>query len=241
MGRERAKIAPDMTDTPPDTGLPIKRKRGRPAGRTPLQEESLRQTRAAILGAAASLLSTKTYVETTIDDIIRTAGIGRTTFYLHFESKFALATAILDSIARDWQELCLELVAIPADDIGKLIKWITALSDLYIDHGYVSHLAVQLPVFEPKFEDRLRKDRDQLIDLLGHAGVGGFAIAARTLVGAPLSRERAQAHLLLVRLDRLCNDFSRGLLWSTEDMAIQVRLVAEELSAFLSLPAARRA
>ncbi|AZI37034.1 hypothetical protein NT2_01_05140 [Caenibius tardaugens NBRC 16725] len=230
-----------MTDAPTDASLPVKRKRGRPAGRTPLQEESLRQTRAAILGATASLLSSKTYVETTIDDIIRTAGIGRTTFYLHFESKFALAIAIVDSIATDWHELFLELAAIPARDIEKLIAWIATLSDLYIDHGYVSQLAVQLPVFEPKFEERLQKDRNDLIDLLGQAGVGGFAIAARTPAGEPLSRERAQAHLLLVRLDRLCHDFSRGLLWSAEDMAIQVRLVAEELSAFLSLPATRRA
>ena len=75
-----------MTEPAPTLSAAPKRKRGRPAGRTASQEESLRQTRAAILAAAAHLLSRKSYSETTIDDIIRTAGIGRTTFYLHFES-----------------------------------------------------------------------------------------------------------------------------------------------------------
>ena len=224
-----------MTQPSPNMHPAPKRKRGRPAGRTASQEESLRQTRAAILAAAAKLLSARTYVETTIDDIIRTAGIGRTTFYLHFESKLALATAIYDSIAQDWQDLSLKLRDIPAQDLEGLTAWIGQMSDLYVDHGYVSHLVVQLPVFEPKFEERLRNDRNGLIDLLGQAGIGGFAAAAGTPAHSPLSRERARAHLLLIRLDHLCHDFSRGTVWSPEDMAMQVRLVAEELSAFLSI------
>lgn len=211
-----------------------KRKRGRPAGRTASQVESLRQTRAAILAAAAQLLSKKSYSETTIDDIIRMAGVGRTTFYLHFESKLALATAIYETIAEDWQALCLELATIPPADVDTLSAWIEKLAALYIDHGYVSHLVLQLPVFEPAFERRLRDERNALIDNLGAAGIGGFASATRTPAGAPLSRERARAHLLLVRLDTLCGDRSRSTLWKPEDMIVQVRLVAEELSAFLS-------
>ena len=223
-----------MTEqTSPSAPTP-KRKRGRPAGRTASQVESLRQTRAAILAAAAQLLSKKSYIETTIDDIIRTAGIGRTTFYLHFESKLALATAIYDTIAEDWQTLCLELATITPADVDGLCAWIERLSALYIEHGYVSHLVLQLPVFEPAFERRLRDERSALIDSLGAAGIGGFASAARTPAHAPLSRERARAHLLLVRLDSLCDNRSRSTVWEPEDMAVQVRLVAEELSAFLS-------
>lgn len=196
--------------------------------------ESLRQTRAAILTAAAQLLSKKSYIETTIDDIIRSAGVGRTTFYLHFESKLALATAIYETIAEDWQVLCLELAAIAPADVDSLCAWIERLSTLYIDHGYVSHLVLQLPVFEPAFERRLRDERSALIDSLGAAGIGGFANAARTPASAALSPERARAHLLLVRLDTLCGDRSRCTLWGPDDMAVQIRLVAEELSAFLS-------
>jgi len=223
-----------MTVTPP-TPTPVpKRKRGRPAGRTASQEESLRQTRTAIMTAAAQLLSRKSYIETTIDDIIRTAGIGRTTFYLHFESKLALATAIYETIAEDWQTLCLELGTIAPTDIDSLCGWIAKLSKLYIDHGYVSHLVLQLPVFEPDFERRLRDERNRLIDRLGAAGIGGFATAAMSPDTAPLSRERARAQLLLIRIDHLCGDHSRNTLWSAEYMAMQVRLVAEELAAFLA-------
>lgn len=223
-----------MTNTAPAPVIAPKRKRGRPAGRTASQEESLRQTRAAILAAAAQLLSRKSYIETTIDDIIRTAGIGRTTFYLHFESKLALANAIYETIAEDWQTLCMELGQIAPVDIPALRVWIERLSALYVDHGYVSHLVLQLPVFEPAFESRLRDERNALIDTLGAAGIGGFSGAARTVATAPLSRERARAHLLLVRLDMLCGDQSRSRLWNASDMAVQVELVAEELSAFLA-------
>jgi len=231
-----------MTQAASDLSPVQKRKRGRPAGRTASQEESFRQTRAAILAAAARLLSGRSYAETTIDDIIRTAGIGRTTFYLHFESKLALATAIYDSIADDWHELCLELRGIAPGDVPGLVAWIGRMSDLYVAHGYVSHLVVQLPVFEPKFEERLKTDRDGLIDILGSVGIGGFAIAARAPADGPLSRERARAHLLLVRLDHLCHDLSRGRIWQPADMAVQVRLVAEELAEFLSMtPVSARA
>ena len=223
-----------MTETAPTLPAAPKRKRGRPAGRTASQEESLRQTRTAILTAAAHLLSRKSYSETTIDDIIRTAGIGRTTFYLHFESKLALATAIYEGIADDWQSLCLELGDIDPSDVDGLCAWIDKLSQLYVEHGYVSHLVLQLPVFEPDFERRLRDERNALIDRLGSAGIGGFAAATMTPATGPLSRERARAHLLLVRLDHLCSDHSRRSLWSAQDMATQVRLVAEELAAFLS-------
>jgi hypothetical protein len=46
-------------------------KRGRPAGRTAFQEEQRRQTRAAVMSAAAEVFSSAAYVYATIDDITR--------------------------------------------------------------------------------------------------------------------------------------------------------------------------
>ena len=79
-------------------------KRGRPAGRTAFQEEQRRQTRAAIMAAAAEVFSNAAYVYATIDDITRAAGISRATFYMHFESKLSLAFSIYEDLSQDWQE-----------------------------------------------------------------------------------------------------------------------------------------
>lgn len=70
-----------------------------PYRRTLLRQERSVNTRRAIMRAAAVLWSEKGYSETTVEDLCTAAGVGRSTYYLHFESKdrllveFALATA----------------------------------------------------------------------------------------------------------------------------------------------------
>jgi AcrR family transcriptional regulator len=47
-------------------------------------------TREHITGAALEAFAERGYVAVTIDDIVRRAGIGRATFYLHFDSNAAV-------------------------------------------------------------------------------------------------------------------------------------------------------
>lgn len=80
-----------MTETKPGVANPYRR--------TLLRQERSVNTRRAIMRSAATLWAEKGYSETTVDDICAAAGVGRSTYYLHFESKdrllteFALATA----------------------------------------------------------------------------------------------------------------------------------------------------
>lgn len=70
-----------------------------PYRRTLLRRERSLRTRRSIMRAAAELWTEKCYPDTTVEDICDAAGVGRSTYYLHFESKerllieFALATA----------------------------------------------------------------------------------------------------------------------------------------------------
>lgn len=70
-----------------------------PYRRTLLRQERSVNTRRALVRAAAQLWAERGYNETTVEDVCVAAGVGRSTYYLHFESKeqllmeFAYATA----------------------------------------------------------------------------------------------------------------------------------------------------
>ena len=75
------------------------------AGRPPyrrslLQQERSLNTRRAILRAAVRLLDTQEFSATTVEDICSAAGIGRSTFYLYFESKDQLLMELAEATAR---------------------------------------------------------------------------------------------------------------------------------------------
>jgi AcrR family transcriptional regulator len=58
-----------------------------PYRRSLLRRERSRDTRRNLLRAAVALWSEKGYDQTTVEEICALAGVGRTTYYLHFQSK----------------------------------------------------------------------------------------------------------------------------------------------------------
>lgn len=61
-------------------------------------------TREHITGAALEAFAERGYVAVTIDDIVRRAGIGRATFYLHFDSKAAVLRELRDARMTVWSQ-----------------------------------------------------------------------------------------------------------------------------------------
>lgn len=204
-----------------------KPRRGRPPGRTARQEEMRRQTRAAILDAASVVFSGTLYLTATIEDIIRTAKVSRATFYDHFETKLSLAIAIYDSIASDWVQHFERLTCPDIGEPGVLERWVSALADLYVEHGFVTPLVEQLAISEPSFRARLACDRDAMIERLAREGVPGFRECVDLVQAPPV--DRARARLLLLRLDQVCGMVARGDGLTPEDARAFVTVVADDL------------
>ncbi|MGW0163503.1 TetR/AcrR family transcriptional regulator [Mycobacterium sp. NPDC003323] len=61
-------------------------------------------TREHIQTAALEAFAERGYVAVTIDDIVTRAGIGRATFYLHYDSKAAVLRELRDSRMAVWQQ-----------------------------------------------------------------------------------------------------------------------------------------
>jgi len=206
-------------------------RRGRLGGRSQFQEEQRRQSREAILAAAAEIFAKTPYVYATIDDIIRAAGVGRATFYVYFESKLSLAVAIYEGVADDWLVLFDQLATLRPLDLPQLEQWIRALAQLYVDHGFVTPLVAQLEIFEESFRYRLRQDRDLLIERLANAGVSVFAAAFGSDEAARILR--ARAHLLLRRIDQVCGETLQLEVENRDEADAYISILAEEMRAFL--------
>jgi len=61
-------------------------------------------TRDQIMTSALEAFAERGYVATTVDDIVQRAGIGRATFYLHFDSKAAVLRELRNTRMTVWAE-----------------------------------------------------------------------------------------------------------------------------------------
>ena len=205
-------------------------RRGRPPGRGPQQEKQRKRNRAQIISAAAKVFAVKAYSQATIDDIISAAGISRATFYVHFDSKLALATEIYDGISDSWIKIFDRLITLsPSKTDYK--KWVFCLVDLYFDHGYITPLFEQLLLSEETFRQRMKIERDQLIDRLADGGLPGCVAATGSDRAAQLQRARLQ--LLLQRLDQICGLLTQFGADRPEEADVYADVLVEELLARL--------
>jgi AcrR family transcriptional regulator len=91
----------EQTGVTRHTGSPTLTTAARPPyRRSLLQQERSLNTRRAILRAAVGLLGTQDFSATTVEDICAAAGIGRSTFYLYFESRDQLLMELAEATAR---------------------------------------------------------------------------------------------------------------------------------------------
>ncbi|MDA3630264.1 TetR/AcrR family transcriptional regulator [Saccharopolyspora oryzae] len=98
----------------------------RPEQRPSLRERQKRQTRAAMLDAAAELIGERGFRETTIDDIAKAVGASRATLYSYFPSKDMIVREIVIEMWDRAESLY--------QDFGALEEWTRASIAGWVEH-----------------------------------------------------------------------------------------------------------
>lgn len=203
-------------------------KRVRPSGRTTLQQEQKQDTRKRLLSAAAAVFAERSYAATSVEDIIRLAAVGRTSFYRHFDSKWAIASALCEQVMPQVWSLWQELAALGDPSAAEIANWLSRRVKLYHEHSIMFAVMKEAVAIEAEAMAAVTRTHDEVINVLA-AGIPAFSLA---LGGSAISGEvKIRACLLLMQLDEF-NYFLAVRGWDV-DHKLATRLMAEQIRTFI--------
>jgi AcrR family transcriptional regulator len=205
-----------------------KRRSRRPAGRTRLQQEQKDATRDRLLRAAESVFAERSYVASTVEDIIQRAGASRTSFYRHFDSKWAVASALCGEVMPSVWQLWQELADYGRPTESQIVNWLERRLELYHTHRALFETLKEAVAIEPIGLQAVNATHDQTIAVLA-TGIPAFALAT----GSPPGSHEIQirAHLLMIQLDEFNYLLAvRG--WSV-DRHLAVQVMARQFLRFM--------
>ena len=137
-------------------------------GRTELQQRQKQTSREKLLAAAREAFAEGSYAGAAIDDIVKRAGVNRSTFYRHFDSKFAIAKALFEPF---WPRLFAQYATlVPAGDLptdAEIDRWIDGFITLYHPNRPLLDISVQIGILEPEGTQWENTIRQEVIRLLG--------------------------------------------------------------------------
>lgn len=163
---------------------------------TELQQLQKQLSHRKLLDATYAAIAELSYAETTVDDIVKRASVNRSTFYRHFDSKFAAARGIFE---RFWP-LLFEVYdrlgggADPSE--AEIEAWIDELIAFYRANKPLYRALGQIPSLEPEGAEWEEKMRGELLSRLG-TRIPAFRRAA-----APLTpEERVQVRMFMLQFE----------------------------------------
>jgi AcrR family transcriptional regulator len=192
-------------------------------GPTELQQLQKRTSHDKLLEAARSAFAELSYAGTTIDHIVSRAAVNRSTFYRHFDSKFALAQ---DMFSQFWPKLYAEHDRLSSPDpseaeiadwIGHLIAFYRANKPLYITLG-------QIPLLERGGAEWEEQVRQELITRLG-SRISAFRRASSPTESTPELRVRVR--MWMIQFEHAVFHLAYGP--TTADTAALLRFTVSEM------------
>jgi AcrR family transcriptional regulator len=167
------------------------------SGRTELQQRQKQSSREKLLAAAYDAFAESSYAGAAVDDIVKRAGVNRSTFYRHFDSKFAMTKALFDQF---WPQLFAQYDAFqPSDPLtdGDIDRWIESLVGFYRASGPFFAIIVQIASLEPegmRWEETIRQE---VIRTLGKR----FPAFARASAADASADARLRVRMLMIQFE----------------------------------------
>jgi AcrR family transcriptional regulator len=196
-------------------------------GRTELQQRQKQSSREKLLAAAREAFAQGSYAGAAIDDIVKRAGVNRSTFYRHFDSKFAVAKALFEQF---WPRLFAQYGSLaPAGDLPtdtEIDRWIDGFIALYHPNRPLLDISVQIGILEPEGTQWENAIRQEVIRLLGR-NIPAFR-AAQAEGASPDARIRVWLLLMQVELCLFQLAFDPAA-----DRPATVRVLGEQFRAFV--------
>ncbi|HEV7524469.1 MAG TPA: TetR/AcrR family transcriptional regulator [Acidimicrobiia bacterium] len=176
-----------------------------------------RNTKRRLLDAGETVLASKGYHATRVDDVVKLAQTSHGTFYLYFSNKEELFRALATEVAEEMQAVAEELEPLRAGATGRarLQRWITKFVELYRRHGPVIRAWTEAEIGGSEFG---RLGTDLLTQFTA-------VIAARIVEVAPADLDPTIATLALVAMLERLNYYAL-----TEQVRIDSDAIAETLA-----------
>ncbi len=125
--------------------------RGRAGGGHTRQEQQKQDSRARILEAAKKVLSERAYPLMAVEDVIAEAQVSRTTFYRHFESKFAIFSELHKPFIESLYKVYEGLGLCNDPSIEQICEWLSSFLDFYRSEKILVQAYQHIYSIEPDF------------------------------------------------------------------------------------------
>ncbi|MDZ4364988.1 MAG: TetR/AcrR family transcriptional regulator [Brevundimonas sp.] len=204
--------------------------------RTPARRPSLREaqralTRDRLRSGARDLFAETSYIEATIDQIAVRAGVGRATFYLHYESKDALLRDLLIQDMTAHRRLYHRLADVGPRPTPEAVRpWIRRYMQVFSERRAAVSLFNVVIGADPAFLAEITRQRDALFDDLG-----GRLEAFRFADDARGRSRRMAAHLLVFQVEQFCTHAAFAD-WDDATCDDGVAQLASAVATFLAAP-----
>ncbi|WP_205699197.1 TetR/AcrR family transcriptional regulator [Conexibacter sp. SYSU D00693] len=109
------------------------------------------QVQADVLRATETLLGEgSTYADLNVERIATAAGISRTAFYFYFRDKRELLMRLAADVSGSLYERADRWFTSGGDTVGEMREALTAIAELYRDHGALLRAIVEVSTYDPE-------------------------------------------------------------------------------------------
>ncbi|MCW2756905.1 MAG: hypothetical protein JWO46_651 [Nocardioidaceae bacterium] len=131
--------------------------------RKPIREAQKEMTRSRLMEAGLEVFVERGFDEATVEEITDRAGVGRTTFYTHFDGKAEVAIAIALAETGPLNRCVAELGDTDPDLLDTILAWLSHLERQFRDQSLVVTLVMQYSDVTAEFLKLQERSADEVL------------------------------------------------------------------------------